>query len=109
MRKVKLATYGSDVLRITADKSTAEYAADDIEELLRDTEVQKFDIQPWVWAIQEDRLPKDNLSSIFSQDSLQTVGQLSGTIVEVVSNHQVCRKQCISLTAINFLRYLSVA
>ena len=46
MRKAKIEIYWPpNVLRITADMSSAEYAADDIQSHLKNTEVQKLFLQ----------------------------------------------------------------
>jgi hypothetical protein len=46
MRKAKIEIIVNSVLRITADKGSAEYAADDIEQLLKETEVRTFKVDP---------------------------------------------------------------
>lgn len=77
------------ILRITAAKSNAEYAADDIEELLKSTHAQTFLIKPWVPLLQEDQVPKKKLFEIFSRDSLRTVGDLTGTALKALSDNAV--------------------
>jgi hypothetical protein len=89
MRKAKIEIIADSVLRITADKSSAEYAADDVEQLLKKTELQTFNIDPWLDYIQEDRVPKDKPTRMFSPATLHEVERLSGTIIQIVSDSQV--------------------
>lgn len=92
MRKAKIEIdWSSSVLRITADKSSAEYAADDIEHHLRNTEVQKFFVDRWSCMMQEDEVPKGKLVDIFPGNSLKTVGRLTATMIQAVSDDTVRR------------------
>lgn len=89
---------GSTVLRITADKSSAEYAADDVEQLLKETESKTFHLQPWLDCIQAG-----SSTQILTQGTLRKIGKLSGTRLQMVSDSLVCTRSRSSKNVLTFL------
>ena len=91
-RKVKTEIINSSVIRITAPKSNAEYAANDIEQLLQDTETHKFRLQDWDNAglLDKSRIPGEDLIKIYTSESLEIVGKASGAYIQSVSGAVVC-------------------
>ncbi|KAF2476899.1 uncharacterized protein BDR25DRAFT_370716 [Lindgomyces ingoldianus] len=88
-RKAKIEIYWPhNVLRITADKSSAEYAAEDIQNHLLNTELQQFNLKPWVPFLSEDQMMGKKLSSVLSQQNLQAAEKLSGAQVQELTDHQ---------------------
>jgi hypothetical protein len=89
-----------NVIRITADKTTAEYAANDIEEVLQNTASRKVNLRSWLPLLAEGTLPKDGqLQSLFSQGDLDVVSRLTRTNIAWTGN-TVCKtfKQALSKT-----------
>ncbi|KAF2264909.1 hypothetical protein CC78DRAFT_532785 [Lojkania enalia] len=87
-RKAKMQIYWPhNVLRITADKSSAEYAADDVKEELKDTEVMKYQLEPWRPFLAEHLSPEKDLATLLSLEKLRTVQNLSETIVQPTKNN----------------------
>jgi hypothetical protein len=82
-------THESHVLRITADKNTAEYTADDVQAVLKNTETGRFSLEPWLPFMVEDTVHKDSTAHRLSSEGLATVGKLSETYIRVVSPHMV--------------------
>lgn len=73
------------ILRITADKTTAEYATNDIEEALANTESKHLNLRPWLGVLAEGKIPKPkHLASMFSQIDIDTVSMLTRTVIEKV-------------------------
>jgi hypothetical protein len=96
-RKARLEIHHAhSVLRITADKTTAEYAANDIEEALQNTVTRKMQLRPWIPCLEENNSPKDrNLEKLYTQDDLDMVTSLTRTSIQKTDNaNQVgCRSQ----------------
>ena len=93
-RRVKLEVVKQqDVLRITADKSTAEYAANDIENALQTTVTERMNLLPYkpllVHGIASND-KKSDLTELFSQNTLDTVSKLTQTNIEVTTKLVVC-------------------
>lgn len=77
------------MLRITADKNTAEYTADDIEEALSNAQTTSLDLKPWLTRLDKARLPSDNnLTSIFTQD-IDLVSSLTRAHITISDQHTV--------------------
>ncbi|KAI2481940.1 SLS domain containing protein [Pyrenophora tritici-repentis] len=77
-----------DVIRITADKSTAEYAANDIENALQTTVTERINLLPYKpllidGIVSNDKKP--DLTELFSQKTLDTVSKLTQTVIEVTT------------------------
>ncbi|RMZ66435.1 respiratory complex assembly rmp1 [Pyrenophora seminiperda CCB06] len=75
-----------DVLRITADKTTAEYAADDIETALQTTVTERMNLLPYKQLLVDgiasnDR--KSDLTELISRNILDAVSKLTQTTIEV--------------------------
>jgi hypothetical protein len=79
-----------NVLRITADKNTAEYAADDIEQLLQNTETKHFHLNPWVPYLDKDYTTGGELIRIISEKSLNAVASMTGATLQIANANQVC-------------------
>ncbi|KAF2875468.1 mitochondrial inner-membrane-bound regulator-domain-containing protein [Massariosphaeria phaeospora] len=99
-RKAKLEIHWEhSVLRITADKSTAEYAADDVEQLLQRTESKRFTLSDWTPLLAEHPSPRPlnalksglafTVSDIWDTKSLETVTQLSRAAVYVATQDRL--------------------
>ena len=89
-RKVKIEVHEPDVVvRITADKSTAEYAANDIQELLQSTETIRLNLEPWVPFLEEDPAAKDGTAKRLSLKALAAVGNLTRTYIQLVTKEMV--------------------
>jgi hypothetical protein len=91
-RKAKIEVVWPSVIRITAAKTNAEYAADDIEQLLQNTVSIKFHIGDWRKAelLDEEPIKVNKLVDVFSQSSLQAIGRLSGVFIQPVAADTVC-------------------
>lgn len=73
------------VLRITADKTTAEYAADDVEDALNKAQSKHLNLRPWLPLLVKGKTPKPkHLTSMFTQSDLDTVSALTHTCIEPV-------------------------
>lgn len=85
IRKVKLQIYKHhDILRITADKSTAEYAANDVEEALQRTEVKRMNLKNYMRLLEPDMIPRDqqlDLTTLFSQKDRDVISALTKTSI----------------------------
>jgi hypothetical protein len=66
------------VLRITADKHTAEYAADDVEHLLQASESHRFHFTTWLPHLQRLDGAEPTIDHVFSNDVLAVVASLTG-------------------------------
>lgn len=94
-RKAKIEIHWPhNALRITADKNTAEYAANDVEEILQCTETQRLYLAPWTSSMEDSKVPKKPVA-IFPQKLLNEVASISRTWVQVVSDHTV--RHCSAL------------
>ncbi|KAF2199113.1 hypothetical protein GQ43DRAFT_482742 [Delitschia confertaspora ATCC 74209] len=83
-RNAKLEVYWPhNILRITGDKSSAEYAAQDIENFLSaNIDIQRFDIRPWIPLLAEGEAPIGRTEQVISQKDLQTIEKLTGTAIQ---------------------------
>ncbi|KAF1919148.1 mitochondrial inner-membrane-bound regulator-domain-containing protein [Ampelomyces quisqualis] len=83
-RKAKIEVYPQhSILRITADKTTAEYTADDIEEALRNVHSQKLRLNHWAKFLDKAKLPPDNkLVTLYTDDEFRLVTSLTGASVQ---------------------------
>jgi hypothetical protein len=66
------------VLRITADKHTAEYAADDVEQLLQASQTHRFHFTAWLPHLKTLDGAEPTIDDVFSNDVLATVASLTG-------------------------------
>jgi hypothetical protein len=87
-RKARIQVYQQHcALRITADKTTAEYAANDVEEALQKVEVKKLQLKPWIPCLEEDKVPKDKkLATLYTQEDFDMVTSLIHTSVQRMDN-----------------------
>ncbi|KAL1600785.1 hypothetical protein SLS60_007173 [Paraconiothyrium brasiliense] len=89
-RKVKLEVNTADkVLRITADKHTAEYAADDVEQLLQASESRRFHLNDWIPHIETLGSAEPTTDDVFPEDVRATVASLTGAQIQIVSDKTV--------------------
>lgn len=80
------------MLRITADKTTAEYAADDIEEALRNVHSQKLRLKNWANILDKAKLPADNkLVTLYTDDDFNLVTSLVGASVQRMDHANTVR------------------
>lgn len=86
-RKATIAIQRPYTVRITAPKTNAEYAADDIEELIGKTAQGEFHLQYWYPRL--DASVEHSVSGIFPKGFEETVAKLSGVRVSVVDDHVV--------------------
>jgi hypothetical protein len=88
-RKVKVEIHWPhNVLRVTADKATAEYAADDIESLLQKAHSHKFQIKPWLPYLDSNGTP-DAFRAIYSEQTLNVVSSMTKTLIHFGGNDEV--------------------
>lgn len=79
-RMAKLEVSAADkVVRITADKHTAEYTADDVEQLLQASESLRVNLKDWSPLLEIDNPTVEN---VFPQNVLSTVGSLTGAYLQ---------------------------
>ena len=92
-RRARLDIYKDhDVLRITADKSTAEYAANDIEEALQNTTSKRMNVDTYKALLAEEVIPKDKelaLDLVYSQQDFDVVSALTRTNIEKINETMV--------------------
>lgn len=88
LRKAKLEIHWAhSVLRITADKTTAEYAADDVAEALKTTAVKKLLLKPWAPCLERENIPQhQNLATVFTQEDLDLVTSLTRTSTQRIDS-----------------------
>ncbi|KAF1829022.1 hypothetical protein BDW02DRAFT_574375 [Decorospora gaudefroyi] len=88
-RRARLEVYfQDDVIRITADKSTAEYAANDIEEALWNSATEQLDLKPYAALLADEVLPKvtkPELVSLFSQQDFNAISAFTRATIEITS------------------------
>ncbi|KAF2114438.1 mitochondrial inner-membrane-bound regulator-domain-containing protein [Lophiotrema nucula] len=88
MRRAKVEVFWPDsIVRITANKSSAEYAADDIELELKNAESKEFDLKPWQRFLGSDVLPKEKPVAFLSEKDMQIVTELSGAVIQPTSSN----------------------
>lgn len=77
----------TNVLRITADKTTAEYTADDVEAALSNARTTSLDLQPWIGQLNEARVAAcPNLAASLPAEY---VASLTGTNILAANQHTV--------------------
>lgn len=74
----------TNVLRITADKNTAEYTADDIEATLSKAHTTVFHPQRWI-----EQLDKDRASNLAASLPVNYVSSLTGAHIVATNNDNV--------------------
>ena len=102
LRKAKIQAFETQhLLRITAAKGNAEYAADDIERLLKNTEVITFRFHQWLETVPEEDIPENILQDIrngnpkarlvdlIPKRAIREVGYMTGTAIQEVTSHTV--------------------
>ena len=96
-RRARLEVYEQDnVVRITADKNTAEYAADDVEALLQDCKSDLFDLEPWIPSL-ETAYATAEVGAIFPEEALREVASMTGALVQVSSKTVSRLYRCLIL------------
>jgi hypothetical protein len=81
-------------LRITADKATAEYAADDIEEALQGTESKKMNLKPWIPCLEKDKQPTDQkLAPLYTEKDFEAVTAFTRASIQRMDNANTVREQ----------------
>ncbi|ORY02256.1 mitochondrial inner-membrane-bound regulator-domain-containing protein [Clohesyomyces aquaticus] len=89
-RKAKIEIHWPDsILRITADKSSAEYAADDIQNYLANTEVEVVSLNPWRRFVPKGWSHGPKLSNWLSPQVIETVEKQSGAVIEPLDRSEV--------------------
>ncbi|KAJ4360937.1 uncharacterized protein N0V89_001506 [Didymosphaeria variabile] len=89
-RKAKLEVNAADkVLRITADKHTAEYAADDVERLLQASESRRFHLNEWIPHLETLGTAEPTTADVFPEDVRATVASLTGAQIQIVTDKTV--------------------
>lgn len=78
------------VLRITADKHAAEYAADDVEELLQSTEVRRFQLKSWLPSLDTVSGAEPSLDNVFPDHVLREVAALTGAYLQRATDSVRC-------------------
>ncbi|KAF2744861.1 hypothetical protein M011DRAFT_159351 [Sporormia fimetaria CBS 119925] len=92
LRKAKVEVLQKPLrVQITAAKSNAEYAADDIERVVQNVAGHQFRISEWAEAglLDTEKLGKklgEKLVDIFPAGSLQAVGDINGAYIQPVSD-----------------------
>lgn len=77
---------GHCILRITANKTSAEYAAEDIEKALVNPYLSKLDLRKWQPRLTPGTAPKRAyMTSLFPQASLDAVSTRTNTVIEATS------------------------
>jgi hypothetical protein len=97
IRKAKLQVHrGQNVVRITADKNAAEFAANDIEDALRNAEMVMVPMKGWGVHLYDPRLdPAENkerfgtsdLTRLFAQKDIDHVAELTRTDISLDIGH----------------------
>jgi hypothetical protein len=87
-RKAKIEIHHPhSILRITADKTTAEYAANDIEEALKNIERKKMHLKAWIPCLKQDKVPKDQkLTTLYTDEDFQMVTSLTSASIQRMDN-----------------------
>ncbi len=75
------------VLRITADKNTAEYTADDVEEALSKARTTALDLKRWIAQLDEAKL--STYSSLVESVPADFVSSLTATHIVARNDHTV--------------------
>jgi hypothetical protein len=73
------------ILRITADKTTAEYTAFDVEKALQNIHVKKVQLKLWVPWLEEAKVSEDlKLADLFTQEHLDMVTSLTRVSIQKI-------------------------
>lgn len=81
-RKAKIELYEPhNVLRITADKTSAEYAADDIEEVLGGVQLSTMSLDPWL-PLMPDFITGNNLDTIITRSDSEFASKVTRTHIQ---------------------------
>ncbi|KAI4714665.1 hypothetical protein J4E89_000346 [Alternaria sp. Ai002NY15] len=88
-RRVRLDMYKPDnALRITSDKTTAEYAANDIEEAFQHTELKRMNLNNYLRQLANGPVALDSKSNLvtlfYTQKDFDVVSALTRTSIEAV-------------------------
>jgi hypothetical protein len=94
-RRAKLDIYKPhDILRITADKTTAEYAANDVEEAFQHTQRSRMNLNTYLGQIAKRDIKldwkSDLVSLLYTPKDFDVVSMLTRTSVEAVGKNMVC-------------------
>ncbi|EUC31937.1 hypothetical protein COCCADRAFT_99951 [Bipolaris zeicola 26-R-13] len=105
IRKVKFQIYKQhDILRITADKSTAEYAANDVEEALQRTEVKRMNLKNYMRLLDPNMIPRDqplDMTTLFSQKDRDVISALTKTSIAGTTRNLASRPLTLVPTLAN--------
>ena len=77
----------TNVLRITADKTTAEYTADDVEAALSNARTTSLDLQPWIGQLNKATVAA--CSDLAASLPAEYVASLTGTNIVATNQHTV--------------------
>lgn len=91
MRKTKLEIHRQhSILRITADKTTAEYVANDIEKALQDVAVKQLGLEPWIDSLEPSKVPKDKqIAALYTNEDLQMIASFTRVSVQRTDKNYV--------------------
>ncbi|KAL5116451.1 hypothetical protein ACEQ8H_005687 [Pleosporales sp. CAS-2024a] len=87
-RRARIEVYQPhSILRITADKTTAEYAANDVEEALQKIELKKVQLKAWIPHLEEGTVPKDKkLAKLYDDDDFRLITSLMRSNIQRMDN-----------------------
>ncbi|KAF2029350.1 hypothetical protein EK21DRAFT_68022 [Setomelanomma holmii] len=87
-RKVRIEVHKEhNVIRITADKNTAEYAADDVDKALDSTEVRKLQLKSWIPSLKQEKVPNNQkLATLFTQEDFDMITSLTRASIQRMDN-----------------------
>lgn len=111
-RRAKLEIFPAhSVLRITADKTTAEYAADDIEQALVATCSKKLHLKPWTHLLTKEKVPDNGkLATLFTQEHFDMITSLTRATIQSMDNSNTVRSpKCRVLSYADFHSWSSEA
>jgi hypothetical protein len=77
------------VLRITADKNSAEYAARDVEAVLKGTSRLQLNLEPWRPFLAKKHQALSNLNEVFKPQDIAFVERMAGVIVQMTTKSSV--------------------
>ncbi|KAF2656196.1 hypothetical protein K491DRAFT_628766 [Lophiostoma macrostomum CBS 122681] len=99
LRKAKIQAFESHhLLRITAAKGSAEYAADDIERVLQSTEAVRFYFKTWLECVPEEDIPESVLQDIRK-------GNPNARLVDIVPKRSFRKVEEITRTSIQIANH----
>jgi hypothetical protein len=93
VRKAKIEIHQQhSVLRITADRTTAEYVADDIEEALQNVETKKVQLKSWIPWLDTAKVPEDQkLATLYTEEDFHMVTSLTRASIQRMDNTNTVR------------------